>query len=117
MDLLNQPPLLAISLLVLFAAMVEAGFRLGALAGVVKDEHRRKQTTASRDALGVLLSLLLGFTVAMALPAIEGTGSQVRWNPTGVALARFPEQLSLPPAPSTGSGRSQYHWHSRVTRG
>jgi hypothetical protein len=65
---LNHPLLLAICLLILFAVAVEAGFRLAVIGGIVGDEQRREQITASRDALGVLLSLLLGFTLAMALP-------------------------------------------------
>jgi hypothetical protein len=35
------------------------------------DEDRREQIAASRDSLGILLSLLLGFTLAMALPRFD----------------------------------------------
>ena len=35
------------------------------------DEERREQIAASRDALGILFSLLLGFTLAMALPRCD----------------------------------------------
>jgi len=71
MIILDHPLWLALSLLLLFALMVEIGCRLGLLSGVVADDARHEQITASRDALGVLLSLLLGFTLAMALPRYD----------------------------------------------
>lgn len=71
MNILNNPLWLALALLFLFAILVEAGFRLAVFTGAVSDDARREQITASRDALGVLLSLLLGFTLAMALPRYD----------------------------------------------
>lgn len=71
MTILDHPLWLAIVLLFLFVGMVEAGFRLAVATGAVTDDARREQITASRDALGVLLSLLLGFTLAMGLPRYD----------------------------------------------
>jgi len=70
-DRLNNPLRLALALLFLFAITVEAGFRLAVFTGAVSDAARREQISASRDALGVLLSLLLGFTLAMVLPRYD----------------------------------------------
>jgi hypothetical protein len=69
--LLDHPLLLSFALLFLLMAAVEAGFRLAVLTSVHLDEERRGQIAASRDALGILLSLLLGFTLAMALPRFD----------------------------------------------
>jgi hypothetical protein len=71
MTILNHPLWLALALLFLFAITVEAGFRLAVFTGAVSDDARREQISASRDALGVLLSLLLGFTLAMVLPRYD----------------------------------------------
>jgi hypothetical protein len=70
-DRLNNPLWLALALLFLFAITVEAGFRLAVFTGAVSADARREQISASRDALGVLLSLLLGFTLAMVLPRYD----------------------------------------------
>ena len=66
--LLNHPLLLSIALFLPLAVTVEAGFRLALLTHVHDDEDRHDQIAISRDSLGLLLSLLLGFTLAMALP-------------------------------------------------
>ena len=71
MTILDHPFWLALVLLFLFVGMVEVGFRLAVFTGAVTDDPRREQITASRDALGVLLSLLLGFTLAMGLPRYD----------------------------------------------
>jgi hypothetical protein len=68
---LDHPLYLSLALFVLLTATVEAGFRLAVLTSPNIDEERREQIAASRDALGILLSLLLGFTLAMALPRFD----------------------------------------------
>jgi hypothetical protein len=78
--------LLSLGLFVLLTATVEAGSRLAVLTSPNIDEERREQIAASRDALGILLSLLLGFTLVMALPLVSicqttGNGrSERNWN-------------------------------------
>ena len=67
----NHPLALGIGLFLFLTAVVEAGFRLSLVTHLTEDEQRREQITASRDVLGVLLSLLLGFTLAMALPRYD----------------------------------------------
>ena len=64
----DHPLLLSIALFLLLTATVEAGFRLALLTHVHDDQDRHEQIAISRDSLGILLSLLLGFTLAMALP-------------------------------------------------
>jgi hypothetical protein len=69
--LLDYPPLLAIVLFVSLMLAVEAGYRLSLATGANRDEDRHEQISAARDALGILLSLLLGFTLAMVLPRFD----------------------------------------------
>jgi hypothetical protein len=69
--LLNHPLLLSIALFLLLTAAVEAGYRMALLTHVHDDEDRHAQVAISRDSLGILLSLLLGFTLAMALPPYD----------------------------------------------
>lgn len=69
--LLNHPLLLSVCLLVLLMLTAEGGFRLARLTGANVDDERREQIAASRDALGILLSLMLAFTLAMALPRFD----------------------------------------------
>jgi hypothetical protein len=69
--LLNHPLLLSVSLFILLTAAVDAGFRVATWSGANLDEERREQVASSRDALGILLSLLLGFTLALATPHYE----------------------------------------------
>jgi hypothetical protein len=64
----DHPLLLSITLFLLLTATVEAGFRLALVTRVHDDDDRHEQIAISRDSLGILLSLLLGFTLAMALP-------------------------------------------------
>jgi hypothetical protein len=52
-------------------AVVELGHRLRPAAWAHDDEEFREPLTATRDSVSLLLSLLLGFTLAMALPRYE----------------------------------------------
>jgi hypothetical protein len=68
---LDHPFLLAMCLFVFLTAVVDTGFRLAVLTGANLDEDSREQIAASRDSLGILLSFMLGFTLAMALPRFD----------------------------------------------
>jgi len=70
-NVLDHPLILSLALFLLLMVIVEAGFRLAVLTSVHMDEERGEQIAASRDGLGILLSLLLGFTLAMALPRFD----------------------------------------------
>jgi hypothetical protein len=48
--------------------MIELGQQIGAVTGIQQETHRKEQTIAIRDGLFVLVSLLLGFTLALAVP-------------------------------------------------
>jgi len=99
MPILDHPVLLGLTLLLVFAATVEAGFRLARLSGVVSDDSRYEQITASRDALGVLLSLLLGFTLAMALPRYDLRRQFVLDEANAIGTASLRAQMLPSPQP------------------
>jgi len=69
--LLNHPWMLALLLFALLVLFIELGCRAGLQSRIEDDESRKEQINAIRDALFVLLSLLLGFTVAMAVPRYD----------------------------------------------
>ena len=64
--ILNQPLALALLIAVALAVALELGRRVGAHLRIQDDPNRKEQMTTIRDGLFVLLSLLLGFTLALA---------------------------------------------------
>jgi len=64
-------------MLVILVAVVEIGFRIRTHRGRDPDEHDSKHFEGTRNELGVLLSLLLGFTLAMALLRYDQRTDQV----------------------------------------
>jgi Protein of unknown function (DUF4239) len=71
MTLFDQPWTLFAVLFVVLLVLVEIGYRIGSRLSVATDGLRHEQLVASRDAISVLLSLLLGFTLAMALSRFD----------------------------------------------
>ena len=68
MELLNTPWLLGVVLALVLAAAIEAGQKVASRSRIQENASRKDQMTALRDGLFVLLSLLLGFTLALAAP-------------------------------------------------
>jgi hypothetical protein len=66
--LLNEPWLLGLLLAVTLAGAIELGRRTAACTHIHDDINRKDQMVAIRDGLFVLVSLLLGFTLALAVP-------------------------------------------------
>jgi hypothetical protein len=66
--LLNEPWLLGLALAIALAGTIEFGRRTAAYAHIHDDANRKEQMVAIRDGLFVLTSLLLGFTLALAVP-------------------------------------------------
>jgi hypothetical protein len=69
--LLDQPWLLFVLLFLGLLAVVGCGHRLRPAAWAESDMEVREPLAATRDSVSLLLSLLLGFTLAMALPLYE----------------------------------------------
>ncbi len=70
-DLLNHPLLLFVAVAVFLMLLVEAGFRSGRGRRLNVEEALHEQVKDARDGIVLLLSLLLGFTLAMALPRYD----------------------------------------------
>jgi hypothetical protein len=67
MFLIDHPLYLFVCFFAVLFVAVEVGFRLRSLTAVKASEERHAQIVGTRDGILVLLSLLLGFTLAMAL--------------------------------------------------
>jgi hypothetical protein len=66
-SLIDHPIVLFLALFLVFLITVEAGHRLGLWLSTEEDAERQEQVVAARDGTTLLLSLLLGFTLAMGL--------------------------------------------------
>jgi hypothetical protein len=66
--LLNEPWLLGLLVAITLAAAIELGRRTAVITHIPDDVNRKDQMVAIRDGLFVLVSLLLGFTLALAAP-------------------------------------------------
>src|SRR5277367_6836322 len=66
--LIDAPWLLGLALAICLAAAIEVGRRTAAYAQIHEDTNRKDQTVAIRDGLFFLISLLLGFTLTLAVP-------------------------------------------------
>jgi hypothetical protein len=71
MLLFDHPIPLFFVLLFALSVFVEIGHRAGMRLSVDTDSLRHEQLVAARDAIGLLLSLLLGFTLAMAIARFD----------------------------------------------
>jgi hypothetical protein len=66
-NLLNHQWLVTISLVVFMALAIELGYRIGIKFRIGDDQDRKEQLNAIAEGLFVLLSLLLSFTLTMAV--------------------------------------------------
>ena len=71
MALVDYPFWLFASLLIVLAGVVEVGFRLTLQTAANLVHERHEQIVGTRDEIAVLLSLLLGFTLAMVLSPFD----------------------------------------------
>jgi len=67
-SLLNHPWPLGLLIGLLLSAMIEVGYRTALQSRIQQDANRKDQMIAVRDGLFLLVSLLLGFTLALAAP-------------------------------------------------
>ena len=71
MWLIDYPRLVFLALFLIYAIALEIGFRLASIRNANVDADLHEQAVGVRDGVVVLLSLLLGFTLAMALPRFD----------------------------------------------
>jgi hypothetical protein len=69
--IVDYPSILFILLFVVYALVLEIGFRVASRSREKEDPALHEQAVGVRDGVIVLLSLLLGFTLALALPRYD----------------------------------------------
>jgi cytochrome bd-type quinol oxidase subunit 2 len=69
--LLDRPALFALALLVSIYLVQELGLRISHWMAANREDSLHEEMVNARDALRILLSLLLGFTLAMVLPRFD----------------------------------------------
>lgn len=93
MPLLDHPNLLfVVASLVLFL-FSELGFRLALRVHANADEDHHEQLTSIRDSLAVLLSLLLAFMMAIAVPRFEERRQMAVQDANAIGTAGLRAQL------------------------
>ena len=65
-QIVNHPPVLALLLLLVLAVALDLGYRVGARLRIQDEPNRKEQMGTIRDGLFLLVSLMLGFTLALA---------------------------------------------------
>jgi hypothetical protein len=69
--LLNNPWLVFVTVCAALITSATVGHRVAWVTQVNEDSHQHEHITGLREGLFILLSLLLGFTVAMVLPRFD----------------------------------------------
>ena len=95
----DHPFLLLIAALPAFYSLVEIGYRLGQRGRRVEEKYH-EQFAATRDQAGVLLSLLLGFTLAMALSRYDVRKQQIVEEANAIGTMQLRGALLPQPARS-----------------
>jgi hypothetical protein len=98
MALVERPWVLFAVLLLGLTLVVELGHRLGLATAANFDEQLREPLVATRDSVGLLLSLLLGFTLAMALPRYEERKKLVVDEANAIGTTALRAQMLSEPA-------------------
>jgi hypothetical protein len=102
--LLNHPWLFGLLIAISLAAMIELGQQIGAASRIQQETHRKEQTIAIRDGLFVLVSLLLGFTLALAVPRF--TERRSRLVEEAVSIGATNLRAGLLPSPWRENARA-----------
>jgi Protein of unknown function (DUF4239) len=97
MALVEQPWALFLALLASLLVVVEIGRRVGQRPSASADEVRHEQLEWARDAIGLLLSLLLGFTLAMALSRFDQRQQLIVDEANAIGTASLRAEM-LPPS-------------------
>ncbi len=100
---IDHPRVLFVLLLVLLFAAVEIGLRFRVRRATSLDEQHHKQIEGTRNEIGVLLSLLLGFTLAMSLVRYDHRTELVVDEANAIGTARL--RAEMLPEPSRARAR------------
>jgi len=113
-SLLNQPWLLFVAVAVLLFTSSVIGWGVSLVTRVNEDSHHHEQINSLREGLFVLLGLLLGFTVAMALPRFDERRQLVidEANSIGTTMLR----AEMLPEPQRSKSLDLLHEYALVRR-
>ena len=103
--LLDQPWALFVATLSLLLIAAEAGARVAAATGLAQDDDRHEQLEHLRDWILIFLSLLLGFTLALAAPHFEYR-SQLVINEASAIRTTYLRTQTLPEPYRTNLGNA-----------
>jgi hypothetical protein len=103
--LINRPYLFGVLLGVSLAVAIELGQQTARRAHIQEDPHRKEQMVAIRDSLFVLVSLLLGFTLALAVPRFNERRALMIEEADTIKTTYL--RASLLPAPYSDHARDQ----------
>ena len=96
--LLDSPILLFFVIFLGLGLAVEIGFRRALMLGTRMDDKRHDQIVDTRNQIVLLLSLLLGFTLAMALPRYDQRRQLVVDEASAIGTASLRTQVLPEPA-------------------
>lgn len=114
MFLLDHPLAFFFVLVILLIGFVEIGFRLALRTAVNADHERHEQIVSARDGIGILLSLLLGFTLAMALPRFTERKQLVVDEANAIGTTALRAQLLPEPSRSQVSALLRQYVDARL---
>ena len=112
--LFDEPFLLLIAAVPAFYGLVEIGYRLGQRGRRVGEKYH-EQFAATRDQAGVLLSLLLGFTLAMALSRYDVRKQEIVEEANAIGTMQLRGELV--PEPARFASEAAFSRVHRLTRG
>ena len=98
LNLLNEPSALFFVVFAILLVVAHIGYRVAQLRSAEASEERHTQIVSARDGTGLLLSLLMGFTLAMALPNYELRKRLVIDEANAIATTNLRAQILPEPA-------------------
>jgi len=113
-SLLNQPTALFLVMFAVLLVMMHVGYRVAQLRSAEASEERQRQIAAARDGTGLLLSLLMGFTLAMALPNYELRKRLVIDEANAIGTTNLRAQILPEPARSKIQALLQEYVQARI---
>jgi hypothetical protein len=114
LSLIDHPVTLFFVLFAALLAMVHLGHQLALFRSTDASEERHAQIVATRDATSLLLSLLMGFTLAMALPNYDLRKRLIIDEANAIGTTALRAQMLPEPARSKVLGLLREYVEARI---
>jgi hypothetical protein len=95
----NQPLAFGLTLAVMLCVALELRYRVSVHSRLLEDSNRKDQLSTVRDGLFVLVSLLLGFTVALAGARLVERRSLLVEEAVSIGTSYLPRRHTPPAIP------------------